>query len=199
MAEKLSPILRASNLDIDAILSMAEGLPRYAKPEGMYVWKKLTAEGGEFVDFVVSDIETTYPNGGMQDGYWYEMVEEGVDIYGFAGYTKMAVDYITYSSKQASTVKHAHSLGVNPKAGMILALDAVTENDGVTFAICSLNNANGSAALSSMRYLNSNTGFWTSVNAACPGFSSTDIQFGNNQWTSYYFIAGVKYLLLTWA
>lgn len=29
MAEKLSPILRASNLDLDAILSMAEGLPRY--------------------------------------------------------------------------------------------------------------------------------------------------------------------------
>ena len=43
------------------------------KSSGLYVWKKLTAEGGDFIDFVVSDNETTYPYGGMQGGYYYEL------------------------------------------------------------------------------------------------------------------------------
>ena len=44
-----------------------------AKKEGLYVWKKLTAEGGDFIDFVVSDSETAYPDGAVHtDGYWYE-------------------------------------------------------------------------------------------------------------------------------
>ena len=47
-----------------------------AKKEGIYVWKKLTAQGGDFVDFVVSDNASAYPDGGEQGGYWYEMVEE---------------------------------------------------------------------------------------------------------------------------
>ena len=77
MAE-LKNTLQQSNLDIDTILSIAQSLPRYAKPEGMYVWKKLTAEGGDFVDYVVADTEDAYPDGGTQDGYWYELVKEGV-------------------------------------------------------------------------------------------------------------------------
>ena len=44
-----------------------------AKKEGLYVWKKLTAQGGDFVDFVVSDSESAYPYGGEQGGYWYEL------------------------------------------------------------------------------------------------------------------------------
>lgn len=42
--EKLKPTLQGSNLKIDRILSMAEGLPRFVKPEGMYVWKKYCDE-----------------------------------------------------------------------------------------------------------------------------------------------------------
>ena len=43
---------------------------------GMYVWKKMTTQGGDFVNFVVSDSETAYPDGGLQDGYWYEKFNE---------------------------------------------------------------------------------------------------------------------------
>ena len=44
-----------------------------AKKTGAYVWEKLTAEGGDFIDFVVSDSETAYPDGAVHtDGYWYE-------------------------------------------------------------------------------------------------------------------------------
>lgn len=52
------------------------------KGEGDYVWKKLTAEGGEFLDYVVSNDTEAYPNGGMQDGFWYELVKEGVPYTG---------------------------------------------------------------------------------------------------------------------
>lgn len=45
--------------------------------EGQYVWKQLTAEGGDFVAFVTADDEGSYPDGAMLDGYWYELVEEG--------------------------------------------------------------------------------------------------------------------------
>lgn len=44
--------------------------------EGQYVWKKLTAEGGEFIDFVVSSDAETYPDGATHaDGYWYEIID----------------------------------------------------------------------------------------------------------------------------
>lgn len=48
--------------------------------EGQYVWKKLTAEGGEFVGYAVSDDPSAYPDGGEQDGYWYEMLAGNSDI-----------------------------------------------------------------------------------------------------------------------
>ena len=166
--------------------------------KGQYVWNKLDAEGGNFVDYVVANNENKYPDGGMQGGYWYERVVEGIDLSGFAGYTKMAVDYITYSSAQVCTTKHTHSLGISPKAGMIVALDEVA-NNGVTFAMCSVSNTNGVTGNSSMRYRNDTTGLWGTQNGSCAAFSSADINFGNNSWTSYYFSAGVKYLLLTWA
>lgn len=42
---------------------------------GKYVWKKLTAQGGEFLDYVTADDENSYPNGALgDDGYWYEIL-----------------------------------------------------------------------------------------------------------------------------
>ena len=56
-----------------------------AKKEGAYVWKKLTAEGGTFVDYVVDNNESKYPDGGTQGGYWYEKVklapDNGISFY----------------------------------------------------------------------------------------------------------------------
>ena len=40
--------------------------------EGLYVWEKFTAEGGDSLGYVTADTEDAYPDGGMQDGYWYE-------------------------------------------------------------------------------------------------------------------------------
>ena len=83
-----------------------------AKKEGLYVWKKLTAEGGDFVDFVVSDSETAYPDGGLQDGYWYEKVVEGIPGIDFGTVTP------TSSSLKQITINHA--LGIKPSYAVIL-------------------------------------------------------------------------------
>ena len=45
------------------------------KPHGLYIWKKLTAEGGDFIDYVVSNTETAYPDDGTQDGYYYKKMD----------------------------------------------------------------------------------------------------------------------------
>lgn len=83
---------------------------------GTYVWKKLTAQGGDFLDFVVSDQSAAYPDGGTQDGYWYEKVVEGVS----------GIDYgfITLSSNQSS-ITVDHNLGVVPTHTAIFATGTI--------------------------------------------------------------------------
>ena len=80
------------------------------KKEGLYVWKKLTSEGGTFVDYVVDNNESKYPDGGTQDGYWYEK-GLGIDLSAL-GCTKAVTEKITPSSR---TSKIYHSLGITPK------------------------------------------------------------------------------------
>lgn len=68
-----------------------------------------------FLDFVVSDSPTAYPDGGEQGGCWYEKVVEGIDLSAL-GWTKCAIDYITPSTNiylKDSPLRH--SLGVAPK------------------------------------------------------------------------------------
>ena len=83
--------------------------------DGQFVWKQLTAEGGEFVAFVTADDVNSYPNGGTQDGYWYELVEEGFSLE-LLGCTKYAVDTFSFTSDTfASNATLHHSLGGIPK------------------------------------------------------------------------------------
>ena len=88
-------------------------------PHGTYVWKKLTAHGGDFVNFVVSEQSTAYPDGGTQDGYWYEKVVDGLDLSLF-GCTKYAVDKFTFSSNTTYKTTVNHSLGEIPKFTFII-------------------------------------------------------------------------------
>jgi len=66
-------ILQNTSLIEEAITLVSEMDDR----EGQYVWEKLTTENGDFVANVTSDLEDSYPNGGMQDGYWYKQVIKG--------------------------------------------------------------------------------------------------------------------------
>lgn len=84
--------------------------------EGKYVWKKLTAEGGDFIDFVVSDSETDYPDGGTQGGYWYEKSGGGILDKGALnmGYTKFEYGTITITSN-SSYFQINHGMKIKPK------------------------------------------------------------------------------------
>lgn len=88
------------------------------KPHGLYVWKKYEYESstvGDFVDYVVSDTETAYPDGGMQEGYWYEKVSEGIPLSLFNA-SKYAIDTFTLASDTLSQeYSISHSLGSTPK------------------------------------------------------------------------------------
>ena len=74
-----------------------------------------------FLDYIVSDKETAYPDGGEKGGYWYERVSEGITPEMF-GCTKMAVDKFTLSSrKSCSGYTISHSLDAIPKFMFIIA------------------------------------------------------------------------------
>lgn len=127
--------LQTNNAELQDILNIIAALPNLADAQqGAYVWKKLTAEGGDFVDFVVNDTETAYPDSGIQDGDWYEKfnpvtliannIRKDVDIWGIVGTLvegKAGIDFgtVTLSSSQ-SRVTVTHNLGKKPSFFLIL-------------------------------------------------------------------------------
>lgn len=95
------------------------------KPEGLYAWKKLSAQGGAFIDYVVSDKETAYPDGGEKGGYWYEKIYS-IDPKLF-GFTKIAIDEFTVASRTTVYASAPfvinHSLGETPKVAFLKVKD----------------------------------------------------------------------------
>lgn len=64
------------------------------------------------IGYTVSDSATAYPDGGMQDGYWYEMVKEGASGIDF-GKIRLA--------KSETSITINHSLGVKPSKCFLVA------------------------------------------------------------------------------
>ena len=73
--EDLTDTVADQTTAVEELMKMVSRKIAMNNGEGQYVWKKLTAEGGDFIDFVVSADTGAYPNGGTQDGYWYELVD----------------------------------------------------------------------------------------------------------------------------
>lgn len=110
--------------------------------EGQYVWKQLTAEGGDFVAFVTADNENSYPNGGAQDGYWYvkfdtltaiaENIREGVSIFDIIGTMSEGVSGIAFGSvtttNDTDKVTVAHNLGTTPTWVALIPVLYATQN-----------------------------------------------------------------------
>lgn len=108
-------VLIGKTFTSDSGIMQQGGLDPETLKTGIYVWKKLTAEGGDFVDFVVNDTETAYPDGGTQDGYWYEKVSDGIPLSVFES-SKYAIDTFTLTSDtKATNYSISHSLGSTPK------------------------------------------------------------------------------------
>ena len=71
---------------------------------------------GDFIDYIVSDKETAYPDGGEKGGYWYERVRV-IDLKKL-GCTKFVEGSFTPSS-DTYVYNATHSLGVIPKFAIV--------------------------------------------------------------------------------
>lgn len=128
-------------------------------PHGAYVWKKLTAQGGDFVNFVVSDQSTAYPDGGTQDGYWYEKVVEG---------SKGQEIILFKPTSQITEITVGHSLGVKPSK----------------IALCRLSGDSGNISNSLLCASNSGTSGYTYIFYGATYSSNTANRLGSNYFTA---------------
>lgn len=123
---------------------------------GMYVWRKFTAQGGTFIDFVVSDIESAYPDGGLKDGYWYEKFQ----LNSLFHCTKVAVDEIVVTTEGSSlntAITLNHSLGEQPIAYLAFVEEYTPSAQGTYITMQFSVLINGSATTAKCVYLVENT------------------------------------------
>lgn len=163
---------------------------------------------GNFLDFVVSDSPTAYPDGGEQGGYWYERMKEGITPEMF-GCTKMAIDTVTYSSDQSGDkytgLRINHSLGVIPKFSILLANGNVPEiKNYIKFSITTFPNAYRGGSLS-IGYSEYNGWCSEGFNSASSDYQPTptdtyaEFKPGSMNLGFLYLKAGIEYTLITMA
>ena len=85
-----------------------------------YTGEKVVIEQGkcDFIDYIVSNKETAYPDGGEKGGYWYERVIDGISPEMF-GCTKCETGTFTVSSNTYKSPEISHSLGVIPRFAIV--------------------------------------------------------------------------------
>ena len=160
-----------------------------------------------FLDYIVSDKETAYPDGGVKDGYWYEKVVEGLSLEVF-GCTKYAVDEFSYASDTAVPGYNAkntinHSLGVIPKFAFIIADYDAIPSGSTKILLTALTNITPSAWHTGYSYTFSESGAisWTEsyMISGKSRATETTISLYNNSNQAYYYGAGIKYKVITMA
>ena len=162
-----------------------------------YTYTVYTAEQeATFLDYVVSDKETAYPDGGEKDGYWYERVVDGVDLKSIFNLTDIAVDVFTPASDLDSP-NIPHSLGKVPKVALIVArYGDITSSYRNQIALYgsitefSMGSGTRLSYLNGYDYLNpyTNSADWDSSKIIPRSSSSNSL-----------FASGVKYTLITMA
>lgn len=147
---------------------------------------------GDFVDYVVSDTETEYPDGGAQDGYWYEKNKDILTAEKL-GYTKIAVDTFTLTSNASGTKTVSHSLGDLPKFLFLLSDD--TTDGYIRVYFCSYY---GNEAMNIKYYnKNGNVVIYDASSISNPTWNSTQLQIFATASTKLR--AGQEYTLITMA
>ena len=132
-----------------------------------------------FLDYIVSDKENAYPDGGEKGGYWYEKVRDGLTPEMF-GCTKYEVGSFTLSSDNY-TVSFNHTLGEKPKAVIINENSSITDSNYVNTYL---------APSSYGAYVYSNRASGNSASGNTLNESTVTVTTGN---TSRNFKSGVKY------
>ena len=92
------------------------------KNNGLYIWKKTSVDNGDFVNYVVSDNPTKYPDGDISNGYRYEKIKQILDPKYF-GCSEMVIDTYTPKSNNYLGNVVSHSLGQIPKVIIIFTED----------------------------------------------------------------------------
>ena len=173
---------------------------------------KISDSSVEFIDYVVSDKETAYPDGGVQDGFYYEKVSEGITPEMF-GCSKIAVDeFIPTANGSMSATTVQHSLGEIPKAVIIADTtsweDYYKSKNSYIIKLAFIPNFGASASpsagasaltyhyyssVSKVDYTNA-TGSWTMTTNTIKGSSDA------SGFSSYaFFMANHKYTIITMA
>lgn len=167
------------------------------KPHGLYVWKKYEYDSessavGDFIEYVISDASDTYPDGGAQDGYWYEKNKDILTAEKL-GYTKIAVDTFTLTSNASGTKTVSHSLGDLPKFLFLLSDD--TTDGYIRVYFCSYY---GNEAMN-IKYYNNNGSvvIYDASSISNPTWNSTQLQIFATASTKLR--AGQEYTLITMA
>lgn len=125
--------LETNNTNLQSILSTVQGLPNVdSVKRGTYVWKKLSAKGGTFLDFVVSDNANAYPDGGTQSGYWYEKVVEG----------KAGVDVVFFTpTEDTLSATVTHTLGKMPSNVAVCRVKGNSSDYSANHVLCAADTA----------------------------------------------------------
>ena len=152
---------------------------------------------GNFINYVVNNDPNKYPSNGVHtDGYWYEKGNEGITPEMF-GCTKMEASTFTLASRTSvCSYTITHSLGVKPRAIVVLAIDELTVNDDLeTFVgVTRL----GSAQSGQAHFYHATGNYYSDSNyIKC--FNSIDENTAVLSASYRYFGAGIKYGVLAMA
>lgn len=109
---------------------------------GRYVWGKYDAKGGTLLSFTISDSETAYPDGGEKDGFWWEMVKEGLPITKM-GFTKFTYGEFVLSADKTLDFTLNHNLGLKPKKVCIYTEDSLKGNSNAIREVTLMNRYTG--------------------------------------------------------
>lgn len=167
-----------------------------------------------FIDYVVSDDENAYPDGGKQDGYWYERVSEGLSADEcitpeMFGCTKMNKSMMLYSGQfTLKDLNISHGLNEIPRVIIIrptvkFALTATRYLDfamGVRPIHAPQNTAN-MWMVYGVGYLNNGAEYYSDgASSYFRALTANMFRFANDSsLSSYYWKPGIEYEVITMA
>lgn len=180
-----------------------------SEKKGLYVWKKyqytpaetvtnpsftynITNEGTKtfseeqrvFLNYVVSDAETAYPDNGLQNGYWYEKVVEG----------KAGVDIVFFTpTEDVLTATVAHTLGKMPSNVAVCRVKGNSSDYSANHVLCAADTA--VSAYNNNKYYGAAYSY-----SSASGITSNELSFTENliaYASKYYRLeAGVTYAFI---
>ena len=156
-----------------------------------------------FIDYVVSDSPTAYPDGAVHtDGYWYEKFQLDPALFGC---TKCAVDKFTFSERTAASSTWVnHSLGEIPKISFVISESSLSSKVQYDLYFSALWKAPFIGNNSTEEYCEAFPVIW--------GASNFTANAGQGIYSNYltdesiriygrdsYYVSGVEYTLITMA